>query len=105
MFGHAGYGYGTSVFAFFDEDRLVVRTERFKERPFPKGISGFYPGSEEMSRVWVGIELDDSLAALRAHWNLIEESYASAVRREESKRMKSRTKESSPAPVRRRPGK
>lgn len=101
MFGHSGYAFGTSVFAFFDEDRLVVRTERFADRTLPKGISGFYPGTEEMSRVWVGIELDDSLTTLRTHWSLIEESYTSAVRRDAAKRGRSKPKTA----VRRRAGK
>lgn len=93
LFGHQGYAFGSSVFAFLDEDRLVVRSEKFLRGELPHGLSYFMPDhfqGKNVSGRWVGIQFDDSLGALRKHWPLIEESYRDAVRRDQLKTKKKR---------------
>lgn len=91
MFGHQGYAFGSSVFAFLDEYRLVVRSEKVLSGDLPAGLSFFMPDHFEgktPSGRWVGIAFDDSLSSLRKHWHLIDESYRDAVRRDSLKAKK-----------------
>jgi hypothetical protein len=102
MFGHSGYGLGTSVFAFLDEDRLVVRTEKYVRRELPKDLVYFMPEifqGRTVSGRWVGIPFDDSLASLRKHWHLIEESYRDAIRRQDAKRQDAKRQDAKRKPA------
>jgi TfoX/Sxy family transcriptional regulator of competence genes len=89
MFGHQGYAIGSSLFAFLDEDALVIKTERYQAAgtKLPKGLAYFIPGTKP-SRTWIAIHFDDSLDALRRHWSLIQESHQLAAAREISKASK-----------------
>ena len=89
MFGHQGYAIGSSLFAFLDENALVVKTERYNSDAarLPRGLRYFVPGTKP-SRTWISISFVDSLDSLRKHWALIEESYGYAALREIGKQTK-----------------
>jgi hypothetical protein len=60
IFGHKGFAYGTSVFAFLDGDRLVIKTHSLKNvDTLPDGFEFFPPIAS--GRSWVGFELSDTL--------------------------------------------
>jgi hypothetical protein len=91
IFGHQGYSFGTSVFAFLDNESLVVRSEKYRNKPdsLPRDLSFFLP-EIFTNLVWIGITIDDSLSGLRKHWGLIEESYKMAIERESVKELKAK---------------
>jgi hypothetical protein len=95
MFGHQGYAFGTSVFAFLVEDRLVVRSTKYTDSPLPPDLSFFMPevfkGKKASSGRWIGIHFDDSLSAISRYWHLIEESYKAALQRDSLKSVKKET--------------
>jgi hypothetical protein len=93
IFGHQGYSFGSSVFAFLDDESLIVRSEKYRNKPdsLPRDLSFFMP-EIFTNYVWIGIAIDDSLSGLRKHWGLIEESYKMAIERESVKKLKPKKK-------------
>lgn len=88
MFGHKGFAFGNSVFAFIDDETLVVKSEKYPTPDLlPKGLTHFWIGDEPV-KSWIRIPIEDDLRMIRKYWNLIEESYNHAVVRDQLKKKK-----------------
>jgi hypothetical protein len=89
IFGHKGFAFGNSVFAFLDDDEtLVVKSEKYPTPELlPAGLTHFWAG-EALMKTWIKIPIADDLRMIRKYWSLIEESYQHAIVRDQLKKKK-----------------
>lgn len=86
IFGHDGFAFGSSIFAFLIEGRIALKTERYKTDALPEGLAIFGPLGA--SREWITLPIDDDLRILTTYRALFEDSYNLAVEREREKQQK-----------------
>lgn len=87
-FGHKGWGVGSSLFAFIDEDTLTIKSLRFQDgSSLPEPLTLFNPMGAGKS-TWVRIPITDNLQYIKKYWDMIEESYTLALERDKAKKAK-----------------